>query len=248
MATVADPAVVTSSELEEYFSDNYKKFINPGTPISYSQTDETGDIIDDSLYMGDIWHSTQDPVYLFTRLCVTIWLGSKCYNVTYDINWSIESFPHCDTYPCRGGKCRHILSFNHWCTSCFGEPYEKNISEMIKIFVKGEETKDDIMFKDIIQFIDNVEIFEYTEVDSPDPKHRTMEIIDQIEQHTIQLRAAEEKAEELRKENEHIYTKFGFGSGDEMERFLQTSREKELKDLIDHARTRLATINIAAKI
>jgi hypothetical protein len=236
-------------KIEDYLIANYKTLIPQNTKITF-------DILldpDKREYGDDIFYGGWDrsPVHLNTELSLDVWIGTKCYNVMYDIYWKIDSFPEENYYECHGSKCRRNinLSFDHWCASCHGEPHETYISRMVEIYVKGEEAYDiEMTFGRISQFIQDVDIISYEEIETPDEMRRTQQIIQQMEFRRIQLENAEREIISLRERKEHIYAEFGFESKEAMEKFMTDSHKRAADKLIQSARAKLSTLSVTGDV
>jgi hypothetical protein len=236
------------TDKEEYLINNYKKLIPRTAEITFDIWDSEKEEIGDDILYGR-WNST--PIHLNTELTLHVWIGSKCYKVVYDIYWKIDSFPYLNYYECSGSKCRRNinLSFDHWCASCYGEPDEWEISRMVEICVKGSNDDNIKMtFGRIDQFIEDVDIISYEEIESPDELLRTQQIMQKMESHQLQLEEAERKIIALRERNERLYAELGFESKEEMEKFMSDAHKRAAADLVQRARAKLDTLSVADNV
>jgi hypothetical protein len=235
MASAIDADALYADKIEKYIIENYNNLIPQTSEITFDiwnlEKDEYGD---DLLYV--LWDNT--PIYLNTKLTLFVWIGLKHYKVVYDIYWKIEQFPRLNYYECRGSKCRRVinLSFDHWCVSCHGDPDEWKISQMVEIFVKDKNDHDTkIKFEDISQFIRNVDIISYEEIESSEKYEllRTEQIMLKMRLQQIELEKAEREIISFRKRIEDIYIEFGFESREEMEKLMLDYKSKAA-DRIQH--------------
>jgi hypothetical protein len=250
--------------MNKYFIDNYNSLIPHDTSIDFNLFDSVKKEYNKDynydygypIYDNDR-HGERDPVYLNTKLKQRVWIGSTCYNVHYDIYWSINEFPEEKYYYCRRSTCyKNIdLSFNHWCKSCHGAIEDMKVSMLVKIYILGEECDRKLSFGQIIKFINRIEILEYNEIvefSNDEQKSsiafaRSAEICHKINERHLALQEAEKKTEDLRKSIEHIYAEFGFTSNEEMELFMRSTHETVEKDLVAKTREKIATLSLILK-
>jgi hypothetical protein len=238
----------TSTEdikLTKYFIDNYNSLIQKYTDINFTVLDrETNTYKEDYTYGKDIIdYIGNPPISLNTKLKQHVWIGPKCYNVHYDIYWSIKKFPDANYTECHGDKCRNFieLSFDHWCCSCFPTMEEMDISRIIKLYLTnydcGYGNICAVLFNEIIKFIKEVKIIEFNEIvelrhveRKPDPLIRANQISWKIDQVSLELKETEQKAAELRKRLENIHNELGFDSKETMDLFLHSARTSEIEN------------------
>lgn len=229
------------ADKDEYLINNYKKLIPRTAEITFNIWDSEKEEFGDDILYGQ-WDGT--PIHLNTELTLHVWIGAKCYTVVYDIYWKIDSFPELNYHECYGEKCRRDinLSFDYWCASCHGEPDECEISRMVEICVSN--VHGNMTFGRISQFIENVDIISYEEIESPDELLRTQQIMQKMESLRLQLEKAEYEIISLHERNEHIYAEFGFESREEMEKFMSDAHKRAAADMIQRARIKLGTLSV----